>query len=133
MRRDVSLQIRQAAGTAEMARSIKLPIPLGRHGILCATVAFFPPAPIAQNPNKRFKSHVLTSTKYAMGLSNDNERKTELGRSCAWNDSDVCVVRIDGLCPVSSYSLAFVSLAARPSALRRWRLPWQAGSWIPIS
>src|SRR5262249_10817779 len=102
------------AGAAETARSIKLPIPPERHGILCATVAFFPPVPIAQNPNKRLKAHANKHKNTAWGLSNDNQRKIELGRSCAWNDGDVCVDRIGRLCPISSNSLAFLSLAEAP-------------------
>jgi hypothetical protein len=91
-------------------------IPLETHGLLCATVAFFLADPLAQHPNARFKSHQLISTKRQRGdLSNDNEGKTELGRTCAWNDRNVCVDRIDGLCRVSSNSLAAVSLAAPPS------------------
>jgi hypothetical protein len=54
-------------------------IPLERHGLLFATAAFFLPAPIAPNPNKRFKSHApISSKKHSVGSSMTMREKLNL-------------------------------------------------------
>jgi hypothetical protein len=79
---------------------------LGRHGILCATVALFLPQLLASDPNTRFKSR---SNKQSAGSFDDNERETELGRSRPWNGRVVCLDRSAGIRRVSSNRMAAVS------------------------
>jgi hypothetical protein len=75
-------------------------ISLGRHGILCATLSFFLTAPIASNPNVRFKSHADKHKNQRGGSNDDNERETEPGWSCTGRDRDICMDRFVGGRPI---------------------------------
>ena len=116
----ISRNNRTTAPDGHFSRSHAPRFLLELDGIFCATLAFFLADSLAQNPNARFKSRALTSTKMQRGgLSNDKERKTGLGRPCARNRRDVCVDRFHGVRAVASNKLALVRLGSAPPPIKK--------------